>query len=105
MLDTAKIKTDLQARLESLENRVQQLEESLRSEHSANFSEQAIERENDEVKEQLEMEAMNEIVAIRNALGRIDADTYGVCTSCGNDIGEKRLEILPYAGCCVKCAE
>lgn len=105
MLDTAKIKTELQARLESLDGRVHQLEESLRSEHSANFSEQATERENDEVKEQLEMEAMNEITAIRNALGRIDADTYGACTTCGNDIGEKRLEILPFASTCVKCAK
>jgi len=105
MLDTTKIKTELQVRLESLEGRVHQLEESLRSEHSANFSEQAIERENDEVKEQLEAEALNEITAIRNALDRIEADTYGACTSCGNEISEKRLEILPYASNCVNCAK
>ncbi len=105
MPDTAIVKTELQTRLHSLEDRVSELEESLRSEHSANFSEQAAERENDEVMEKLEIDALNEIVAIRNALDRIDADTSGVCTGCGEDISEKRLEILPYASCCVKCAK
>ncbi len=105
MPDTATIKTELQSRLEELESRVQKIEGTLRAEHSANFSEQAAEREDEEVMERLEIDALNEIVAIKAAMDRIDADTYGICTSCGNDIDEKRLEILPYAGCCVSCAK
>ncbi|MBL4906211.1 MAG: TraR/DksA C4-type zinc finger protein [Sneathiella sp.] len=105
MQDSAITKTELQTRLHSLESKVSELEGNLRSGHSANFSEQAAERENDEVMERLEVEALGEVVAIRNALDRIDADTYGICTGCGEDISEKRLEILPYASCCVTCAK
>jgi len=38
------------------------------------------------------------------ALERIDAGTYGVCTNCGRQIGEDRLEALPWATLCIDCA-
>lgn len=105
MLDAVVVKKALEARLQTLEVRVNELQGKLRSEHSANFSEQAAERENDEVMEKLETEGLDEINAIRSALGRLESDNYGVCTRCGEEIGEKRLEILPYASCCVRCAK
>ena len=40
---------------------------------------------------------------IDEALGRLEADTYGVCEECGSEIGEERLEILPFATRCVEC--
>ena len=42
---------------------------------------------------------------IRDALGRIDAGTYGVCENCGKKIPEGRLEAVPYARYCVPCTE
>ncbi|MDY3555529.1 TraR/DksA C4-type zinc finger protein [Gemmata sp. JC717] len=39
------------------------------------------------------------------ALGRIDDGTFGRCTSCGGDVGEERLDALPYVRQCVKCAQ
>lgn len=105
MLELATVKTELQSRLAMLEGRVEEVEATLRSEHSANFSEQAHEREDDEVLERLEEEAMHEIVAIKAAIGRIDDGTYGSCVNCGEDIAEKRLQVLPYANKCVDCAE
>jgi len=42
---------------------------------------------------------------IADALGRIDAGTYGVCQNCGKKIPESRLQVVPYARFCVKCAE
>lgn len=39
------------------------------------------------------------------ALGRIDDGTFGRCTSCGKDIGEARLDALPYVRQCVTCAQ
>jgi hypothetical protein len=39
------------------------------------------------------------------ALNRIDAGTFGRCTSCGKDIGAARLDALPYVGQCVGCAQ
>lgn len=40
---------------------------------------------------------------ISEALGRIDAKTYGVCTHCDNPIQPKRLEAVPWARHCLQC--
>ncbi len=40
---------------------------------------------------------------IREALERIEGNTYGVCEVCEEDIGEKRLEARPVTTLCVKC--
>lgn len=37
------------------------------------------------------------------ALARLDAGTYGRCTSCGNEIAAERLEALPWAAHCIDC--
>jgi len=47
----------------------------------------------------------NTLVQIAEALERITAGDYGQCTECGEDIPEKRLELLPFALHCVKCKE
>jgi RNA polymerase-binding transcription factor len=41
---------------------------------------------------------------IDEALGRIEAGTYGLCARCGQPISAPRLEALPYAVRCVDCA-
>ena len=38
------------------------------------------------------------------ALSRIDAGTYGTCTSCGGPIGMGRLEARPSTEHCIACA-
>ena len=45
-----------------------------------------------------------EITRIDNALKRLDDGEYGTCVECGEDIGEKRLEIDPAATLCINCA-
>ena len=40
---------------------------------------------------------------VKLALGRLDAGTYGVCTRCGEEIAQERLEALPYAEHCMRC--
>lgn len=42
---------------------------------------------------------------IESALKKIDANIYGVCEDCEDEIPEKRLEINPYFLNCVSCAE
>jgi len=42
---------------------------------------------------------LNEIDA---ALARIDAGTFGTCSSCGEAIGTERLEALPWATLCIE---
>ena len=41
---------------------------------------------------------------IDTALGRIEAGTYGLCESCGEEIAEARLEAMPAARLCMACA-
>ncbi len=42
---------------------------------------------------------------IRLALERLREGTYGECIECGNMIGEKRLEALPWTPYCIHCQE
>ena len=45
------------------------------------------------------------VMQIDEALDRIEAGDYGECDECGEDIPEKRLELVPYAVYCVECKE
>lgn len=45
-----------------------------------------------------------EIAQIDAALGRIDADEFGYCVECGEEIAPKRLELNPAIARCVDCA-
>ena len=38
------------------------------------------------------------------ALSRLEDGTYGVCTQCGDEIPETRLEAMPAARLCMTCA-
>jgi RNA polymerase-binding protein DksA len=40
----------------------------------------------------------------RAALERIKHRTFGTCIACGKRIAKKRLEAIPYARHCIKCA-
>src|SRR5262245_5998399 len=40
---------------------------------------------------------------IEEALGRIVDGSFGICESCGEEIGVKRLEARPVTTLCVKC--
>ena len=40
---------------------------------------------------------------VDDALGRIEAGTYGTCEECGAEIGRRRLKVKPYASLCVTC--
>lgn len=42
---------------------------------------------------------------IRDAIGRINAGTYGVCEVSGKPIPLKRLEIIPFARLTVECQQ
>lgn len=42
---------------------------------------------------------------IDQALERLDEGTYGICEECGQEIGKKRLEVIPFALCCVQCQQ
>lgn len=43
------------------------------------------------------------IMKIREALERIDEGSFGVCESCGEEIGEARLRARPVTTLCIDC--
>ena len=104
MLELSEIKAQLNTRLDQLSARVVDIEEDLREQSDPNFAEQAQEAEGDEVLEGLEANALKEIDQINAALVRIDEGNYETCATCEEPIGTKRLEALPYAVQCIKCA-
>lgn len=87
-----------------LEERIAAIRRDLSSEHSRDSGEQAQERENDDVLNGLLEEAQEQVRRIATALRKIDEGTYGQCEQCGRPIDPRRLETLPDAGLCIRCA-
>lgn len=69
----------------------------------ADFSDQAIQRENDETLQEIGDAARREIRAIDTALHRLGQGLYGICRLCGDDIPPARLRAMPQATTCVDC--
>ncbi|NNF22414.1 MAG: TraR/DksA family transcriptional regulator [Saprospiraceae bacterium] len=106
-MDTEKRKQELLLKKEELiskESRVTQGIRHTENELSRNFEDQATERENDEVLDALKNGINLEIRQIDAALMRINEGSYGICVSCGKQVGAKRQEALPYATQCIECA-
>lgn len=45
-----------------------------------------------------------ELDDVEHALTRLDDGTYGTCETCGEPIGDDRLELLPATRFCINCA-
>ena len=58
----------------------------------------------DEVTDVLRTGATAALVEIEAAIARMVAGTYGACEYCKNSIPVERLEILPMAALCMRCA-
>ncbi|MCB9674488.1 MAG: TraR/DksA family transcriptional regulator [Alphaproteobacteria bacterium] len=107
-MDLQAVQGRLEKRLAELTRRDAALAKHLRGQDGRNdqdFEDRVAFTEMDEVIEQLDDNARTEMVDIQAALKRIQAGEYGICESCGGDIPEKRLEILPHARLCVSCQE
>lgn len=100
----AQITTELTQRRDALMERISRVSADIQKEHSADWSEQAQERQNDEVLEAIGNESRNELTQINRALERIENGTYTACSSCGEDISLERLQAVPYTNLCIRCA-
>jgi DnaK suppressor protein len=91
---------------QEVSGRIDSIDRDIRHEGmSADWSEQASERENDEVLESLGNSSEQELAMIKFALLRIENGNYFHCDQCGDDIPPARLELLPFTAHCVNCAE
>ena len=95
----------LNLKKEELEDRLERVENSLRKTHAKDWSEQAQERENEEVVEALASSIRVELNQIYEALSRAEKGDYGTCVVCDGPIRVARLEALPYTDRCHSCAE
>jgi DnaK suppressor protein len=46
-----------------------------------------------------------QLILIGEALKRVEAGDFGVCQTCGADIGKKRLDVVPWARLCIACQQ
>lgn len=104
MNEYAGIAEQLRARLNSLLERAEVIEDDLRHPLDADWSEQAVDLADDEALLGVDDVLRAEIQQIRLALLRIENGTYGTCAKCGEPIGLARLEAVPTATRCIKCA-
>ena len=91
-------------RLAELKQRLAEIDETLDSHQNKDWSELAVEREEDEVLESLGTSGQMEIRQIEAALARMDNGEYGFCAKCGEEISPERLNVLPYTPLCHSCA-
>lgn len=93
--------SEIQQRLGKIRNEVRHVNQPLH----ADFAEQAVEAENDQVLDALDHSIRAEMEQIENTLARMDEGLYGVCEACGKPIAAKRLKALPHAVRCIHCEE
>lgn len=85
---------------EALEDSISEL--STYDNHPADIGSEVFERSKDFA---LRENAMLSLVAVDDALNKMDAGSYGVCDVCGRDISPERLEVLPSTTICHDCKE
>ena len=101
----AEIREVLETKKQELSARLERIHANLRRGYEADSKERAKQLEDNEVVDALGNEARDELAKISDALRRLDAGDYGICTECGLPIKEGRLEVYPYADECIDCAE
>ncbi|MDD2758778.1 MAG: TraR/DksA family transcriptional regulator [Methylomonas sp.] len=108
MKEYREVRNHLLSMLEELDDRLGKITDDVKHADKPldqDFSEQAVEAENDEVLDALGNSARVEVEKIKQAISRIDSGTYGICLICGETIRNERLAALPYANLCIRCAQ
>ena len=108
MIDTTKYKNLLLNLRQDLTKRVDAISKDLHHEEveiEKDFAEQATQLENEEVLNSLNDGAKATVMQIDKALLRMNDGHFGLCSECGIEINEGRLDVVPYAEFCIECAE
>ena len=103
-MDKLKRQQALESKLADLEKRLAAVKRDVTKTLPSDFAEQAVERENDDVLEEIARETQASIQQLKAALRRLEDDNYGTCATCGENIAGERLDALPETTFCVDCA-
>ena len=107
-MDQEQVRAQLLKRRDELRIRASRASADLRHESdplSADFAEQATQRENDDVLGAISHSAQAELRQLDAALRRLAEGRYTTCSICGEPIEEERLAAVPYTDRCRACAE
>jgi len=99
------LKRRLLVRKMELERQQAAIQRDFAQGRSADFAEQAQERENDEVLSALGAHAAEELAHINRALQRMELGSYDKCSQCGQAIQFARLTAVPFTALCLNCAK
>ena len=108
MQDYRPIRQQLTARYGEIQQRLAKITREVRHVNqplNADFAEQAVEAENDQVLDALDHSIRAEMEQIEKTLARMDEGLYGICEACEKPIAAKRLQAVPHALRCVNCEE
>ena len=105
-MDLKTVKQGLEKRKKELLDREGRLQSDIRRESgslSEDSEERAVEKENDEVLDALDVTVRAELQQVDNAIERIEKGLYFNCAKCGAEIAEDRLVAIPFTDTCIKC--
>lgn len=105
MIDEDEVRKSLLAKRAELAQRVGATQATERQEVAEGENDNAQLWEVSDIRDDLDSQAATELDQVNQALTRLDAGEYGLCTECDETIAEARLKALPYATLCIQCAE
>jgi DnaK suppressor protein len=88
----------------ALFQRLASVQHERKAPHSQQWEDQSQEREDDETLDAMVEEIRHDIAVVGHALQRLIDGHYGVCEGCGEAIDERRMEVIPFATRCIRCA-
>jgi DnaK suppressor protein len=97
MIDLQHYKTLISDRLKELGVRLHEIDTELGVPKPADWEEQAIDIEDDQVLEGLGLAAQKKVTLLQQGLARISDKSYRICVKCGDPISQDRLNAVLYA--------
>ena len=107
-MNTEQARQRLLARREELRAREARLNAGLKQQpdlSTADFGDVSKESERSGMLSALSRATDAELRQIGDALLRLEEGRYGICATCCGPIEPQRLEVVPYADQCIRCAE
>jgi RNA polymerase-binding protein DksA len=104
-LDLATIKQTLEEQRQKLEASIDKKQSSQHAMEVSNPGpgDRAMDSRNKNRETLLKNHVEHQLEDINQALDRLESGTYGICTSCGENIQAERLNIMPSAAFCIEC--
>ncbi len=107
-IDLQKAKQALSSLKQELETRISKIEDHIhhpQDDLNEHWDDQAISYQENDMRQNLLVEAKAELAEVNTALNLIENGAYGYCLECEEEIESKRLQAVPYAKYCMKHAK